>query len=292
VVFFKGCPLRCVFCQNPETRQPGPEIAFSPDACLQCGACAEACPSGAIDLHRIERIDRQRCDGCGACAEACPGNGLRLVGRHYPVQDLCELLLRDRVFYRHSGGGVTLSGGECTLHVDYLEALLKRLKQSGIHVAIETSGYFSYPDFRSRILPYVDLIYYDVKFADPQMHKRYTGKGNERILDNLRRLLTERGVVVRPRIPLVPGLTATAQNLSGIVDILCRFGAETVELLPYNPLGLSTAPRLGRAMPAMPARFMQNAAEEEIFRLFENIVREKKIKGDRRLAAVALENGS
>ncbi len=292
VVFFKGCPLRCVFCQNPETLRPGPEIAFSPDACLRCGACVDACPLGAVDLDLSERIDRNVCDGCGVCVEACPGNGLRLVGRFHPVQDLCEMLLRDRVFYEHSGGGVTLSGGECTLHVDYLQALLSRLKTQDIHVAIETSGTFSYPAFKSRILPHVDWIYYDLKFADPQIHERYTGKRNGRILDNLRRLLAEENVVVRPRIPLVPGLTATEENLSGIVDILCRLGAKTVELLPYNPLGASTASRLGRPVPEIPTHFMENAAQSGLFRLFAGIVEEKKKQGARPLKTVALGSGS
>jgi len=232
VVFFKGCPLRCIFCQNPETQDPGLEIAFSPKECIQCGRCAEVCPQGAIDLEFPGRIHRERCIRCGECARICPGKGLRLMGAYYPAETLTEILLRDLPFYRHSGGGVTLSGGEATCYPDYLEGVLKRLKARGIHVVLETSGYFDYESFGQRILPYIDFIYYDVKIADPEVHRKYTGKTNRRILDNLCRLLRERGIEVHPRVPLIPGITTTRESLSAIVDLLCEAGAEDVSLLP------------------------------------------------------------
>jgi len=264
VVFFKGCPLRCVFCQNPETRDPEPEIAFSPEDCIGCGACADACPSGAIDLADPARIDREICRRCGKCADTCPGNGLRQIGVYYRPQELCDRLLRDRAFYRHSGGGVTLSGGECTLYPDYVHSLLEQLKAHRVHVAIETCGHFAYDDFAARILPWVDLIYYDVKMADPSAHRRYTGVGNELILENLERLLQQRRVRVQPRIPLVPGITATRENLSDVVDFLCRAGADSVSLLPYNPLGIQMFARLGKRPPPLPQRFMNEAEESAV----------------------------
>ena len=274
VVFFKGCPLRCTFCQNPETQYPGVEIAFSTEECIRCGECAAACPQGAIDLGLPERIHRQRCDRCGKCVRVCPGKGLRLVGLYYPVDTLTEILLRDLPFYRHSGGGVTLSGGECTLYLDYLEKLLQGLKAEGVHVAVETSGYFCYEAFKQKILPYINLIYYDIKIADPEVHRSHLGKTNRVILNNLHRILTEKGVEVHPRIPLVPGITATRDNLSAIVGLLCKAGARDVSLLPYNPMGIGMVARLGRPKPSIPEGFMKADEERDIRAMFGMILKE------------------
>ena len=278
VVFFKGCPLRCVFCHSPETQDPGAEVAFFPRECVQCGSCVDACPEGAIDLELPGRIHREKCTRCGICASVCPGKGLRLIGSHYPVETLTEILLRDLPFYRHSGGGVTLSGGECTIYPDFLEPLLESLKAKHIHIAIETSGYFDYDTFRRRIVPHVDLIYYDVKIADPQAHKKYVGKSNQRILRNLQRLLQEGGVEVHPRIPLVPGITATRENLSAIVDFLCEAGARDVSLLPYNPMGFEMAVSLGGTKPPLPEGFMKPDEERKVYAMFTALIDQRNGK--------------
>jgi len=257
VVFFKGCPLRCIHCHNPETQDGRVEIAFLPSDCIQCGKCAEVCPEGAIDLASPARILRKRCTRCGLCAEECPGKGLSLIGVRYQVDLLAGILFKDLPFYRHSGGGITLSGGECTLYPHYLNALLKILKEEGIHVVLETSGYFDYSAFRRKVLPYVDMIYFDIKIADPDQHRKYTGRSNDRILRNLRALLRESSVEIHPRIPLVPGITTTRENLSGIVEILVEAGADDAFLVPYNPMGLEMNRRLGRSFPPVPSRFMK-----------------------------------
>lgn len=272
IVFFKGCPLRCTFCQNPETQDPGPEIAFSPRECIHCGKCAQACPNGAIDLAFPPRIHRQRCTCCGACSDACPGKGLRRVGRHYPVDTLEGILLRDLPFYRHSGGGVTLSGGEPTLHPNYLEPLLRGLKAEGVHVVLETSGQFHYPTFRRRILPWLDLIYYDVKLANPNAHEQHTGHTNHTILDNLRQLLRQSEAQIQPRIPVIPGITATRANLSAIANILYDAGADSIHLLPYNPMGIGKAVSLGKPTPPLPQRFMTANEERQVRAMFTAIV--------------------
>ncbi len=275
VVFFKGCPLRCVFCHNPEAQDPGVEIAFSERECLRCGDCVRACPRGAADLEYPGRIRRDRCRRCGRCAEACPGKGLRKIGAYSAPETLAAILLRDLSLYQHSGGGVTLSGGECTLYPDYLERLLRTLKRHGVHVLLETCGYFERTPFERKILPYLDTVYFDVKWAEARAHREYAGRGNRKIIENLRFLLRQDRVEVLPRIPLVPGLTATRANLSAIVDLLSDAGAEGVHLLPYHPMGLEMYPRLGKAAPPVPDRFLKGEEEEEVYALFETIVREK-----------------
>jgi len=272
VVFFKGCLLRCVFCQSPEAQELDAEIAFHASRCAHCGACAEACEVAAIALTRPHRIQRDRCVGCGACAEACVWGALRRIGQYRSPQSLVEELLRDLPYYQSSGGGVTLSGGEPALHPEYVEALLRLLKASGVHVAVETGGCFDYGAFRSRILPYVDLVYFDLKFVDPELNRRYTGRGNRRIVRNLQRLLQERRDVVQVRTPLVPGITDTCENLSGIAELLRHLGARTVELLPYNPLGAGMYEALGRRPPALPDHFQTPAELERVCGIFRDIL--------------------
>ena len=275
VAFFKGCPLRCIFCQNPESQDPGVEIAFSVRECIHCGRCADVCPQGAIDLEFPGRIHRGKCTRCGECVRVCPGKGLRRIGAYYSVETLTGILLRDLPFYRHSGGGVTLSGGEPTLYPDYLEPLLKRLKARGIHLTLETSGYFDYEPFKQKILPYIELIYYDIKIADPEIHREYIGKTNHRILDNLYRLLREKGVEIHPRIPLIPGITASRENLSAIVDLLCEAGAGDVSLLPYNPMGIEMAVNLGRPKPPLPEGFVKPEEERKVYDMFKTLIEER-----------------
>jgi pyruvate formate lyase activating enzyme len=225
------------------------------------------------------RIHRDSCVRCTTCASVCPGKGLRRIGTHYSAETLSEILLRDLPFYRHSAGGVTLSGGECTLYPNYLESLLKRLKEKGVHVVLETSGYFNYHTFKDKILPFVDLIFYDLKIADPEAHKNYTGKSNRRILRNLRWLMQEQGVEIHPRIPLIPGITATRENLSAIIDFLYEAGAKDISLLPYNPMGIEMAVSLGNPRPPLPERFMTPAEEKEILELFTKLLADKATVG-------------
>jgi pyruvate formate lyase activating enzyme len=264
VVFFKGCPLSCSFCHNPETQESLVEIAFYPDYCIDCGLCETVCEHNAIRADRVNRIDREHCLFCGDCTEICPSQALQMVGRFYPVEDLLELILRDRGFYRHSGGGVTLSGGECTLYPDYVEVLLKALKSHNIHVMIETSGYFDYQATQRKVLPYVDLLYVDIKFADSEMHKRFTGKDNRVILDNIERLMQNGKIPAVFRIPLIPEVTATRRNLFDIADFLTEVNVTEAVLLPYNPLGLEKWPRIGKSKPDLPEQLM---SEEEIEKL-------------------------
>lgn len=275
VVFFKGCHLRCIFCHSPETQDHEVEIAFSARECIQCGECERVCSRNAINPGISGYIHRDRCDLCGKCTEVCPGRGLRLIGYSYSIEELTEILLRDVPFYRHSGGGVTVSGGECTLYPDYLESLLKGLKENGIHIVLETSGHFNYRTFREKILPYTDLIYYDIKIADLDTHRKFLGKSNQTIIENLFSLLKEKNVEIQPRIPIIPGITATRENLSAIVNLVCDAGAKNISLLPYNPMGLAMAENLGKTIPSLPRTFMKPYEEQEVYDIFRTIMSEK-----------------
>jgi pyruvate formate lyase activating enzyme len=254
VAFLKGCPLHCSFCHNPETQDPRPEMAFFRARCISCGRCAEACAEQAIDLELPGRIHRDRCQRCGACAEACASGALRLIGVRRSPDELAKILLQDAPFFRN-GGGVTLSGGEATMFPEYLDALLRRLRAAGVHVILETSGFFDYGVFSSRILPYLDEVYFDLKPALPAAHLRCTGRDNGAIHENLRRLLAHARIPVLPRAPMIPGLTDTPANLRALAAVLRECGAKRIELLPYNPLGLDMYEALNRPRPRLPDKF-------------------------------------
>lgn len=266
VVFFKGCPLRCVFCQNPETQEFAPEIAFRARLCIDCKGCLDACPHPApvalplgsgfstVGRRRSEfprLVAAASCETCGACTRACPSGALALIGQPLSVDEILDVVLRDEPYYRHSGGGVTLSGGECTAFPEFAGELLARLRRRGISTAIETCGEFAYSPFVQFILPHVDLILFDAKLADSDDHMRFTGRGNERIWANLAKLLTTRPERVQPRIPLIPGITDTRANLASLAARLAQLGATSLTLLPYNPLGATMAESLGRPLPAV-----------------------------------------
>ncbi len=259
VVFFKGCPLHCDFCHNPEMQRAEVELLLRAERCLACGECVAACPRGAISLDQAVRVDRVRCEVCGRCTAACPSSALALVGRRYAIDELVEVLLRDEAYYRRSGGGVTFSGGECTLFPEYLVRLARALKARAVHLVAETCGEFDGAWFADELLPLLDLVYFDVKLADARAHRRHTGRDNARILANLQLLLRLAPERTEVRMPLVPGITATSENLQGVAACLRRLGVRRATLLPYNPLGGGVAVSLGRARPAVSASFMERA---------------------------------
>ena len=247
VVFLKGCPMRCVFCHNPEGLDPGRQLAFSKARCIGCGRCVTTCQREAIDMASSGRVVRPDCDLCGDCAKACPSSALEMVGTFMEVEQIAEVALRDAAYYQISGGGVTLSGGECAMWPEFCGRLLKILKNHGIHTLVETSGYFDLQRFRDHMLPWLDTVYFDIKIMDDESHRRHTSRSNMVIMENFRSLLHEEGVDVHPRIPLIPGITDTRENLEAIVEFLVDCGATDITLLPYNPLGAFNRERLGLA---------------------------------------------
>ncbi len=260
-IFFKGCPLRCVWCHNPESIDPGLEIGFYPSECIQCGDCVRACPTGAAQIDLPGRIDRVICRRTGTCAEVCPGRGLRQIGHFYEIDELLDIVLRDKVYYQTSNGGVTLSGGEPTLYTDYVSQLLQKLKSNGIHTTIETSGFFEWSQFNTKILGWLDLVLFDIKLADPELHLKYTGKRNDLILENLTRLMQKRPKDIIPRVPLIPGITTCPGNLEKISSMLREMGVRRCWLLPYNPLGFSKRKTIGKPTVNMPDHML---TEEEM----------------------------
>jgi pyruvate formate lyase activating enzyme len=237
LVFFKGCPLRCKWCQNPESLDREKEIAFAASKCIGCGECAKVCPNEAIVFEGSRRINRSLCDRCGECTRVCYAEALTVVGKAYDVRSLLDIVERDRPFYEQSGGGVTVSGGEPTLQMDFLREFLEAAKTAGLNTVIETCGAFAWSKFKT-LLPYIDLIYFDLKLVDEAEHKRLTGAGNKRIRANARKIM-ETGRKVVFRVPLVPTMTATERNISDIIDFLIDLGQTEVHLLPYHKMGES-----------------------------------------------------
>jgi len=262
-VFLKGCPLDCLWCHNPEGIGPTPERMFQGELCVGCDDCALRCRHGAILIGGNERFNPLRCVACGACAEVCQTQAVQTSGQYYPPEELVELLMRDREFYAASEGGVTFSGGEPTLHAEYLHQVLIELKKQGVHTALQTCGHFNFNDFCKQLLPYLDLICFDLKLANPDQHLLFTGRENTLIRNNFLRLSVKaRGRLV-PRVPLVPGITATEQNLAQIATLLREAGFSRCELLPYTPDGLAKRRNLsGTVSPALPEAMLSREEEE------------------------------
>ena len=249
VVFFKGCPLSCVWCHNPESKRREREISFDAKKCVACDACIRACTGAALDRKNKYYVDRETCTLCGRCVEECPSGALSLVGNAMTVEEIVRVVEKDVPFFNNSGGGVTLSGGEPTLYLDFSARLAAELKGRGIRVLLETCGYFNYDAFIERLYPHLDRVYMDIKIIDPDRHRALCGQPSDVILDNFRklnRLYRGGGIEVLPRVPLIPGLTATEENLSAIAAFLREESAQRVGLLSNNPLWLEKSGMLGR----------------------------------------------
>ena len=245
VVFFKGCPLRCAWCHNPEMRSFGQEILFYKSQCIFCGACVSACSQNAHTLYPDRTFDRSACVSCGACAEVCCTTALKTVKRDMTVDDVVAVVMRDKAFYLERGG-VTLSGGEAMAHPREALALLRACKSQGIHTALETCGYFP-TAYVEELCAVTDLFLYDVKDTDAERHQAYTGVGNDLILKNLR-AINERGGRTRLRCILVEGVNTNTSHYQAVADLFHSLGhCECVELIPYHAYAGSKMLPLGKA---------------------------------------------
>ena len=237
-VFLKGCPLRCLWCSNPESQRDRPEIMFDTSHCIRCGRCVEVCHHNASVKQESEiRISRELCQGCATCVSLCPSEARQITGSIREVKEVLHEVEKDRLFYNNSGGGVTLSGGEPMNQPDFTGALLKICKDKGIHTVLDTSGYVQM-ELWNRVLDYVDMILYDLKQMDPQKHKEFTGISNELILTNARKLASQKIPMVI-RIPLIPGYNDTDENSEACARFIKELGLNSVELLPFHNLCVS-----------------------------------------------------
>ncbi len=233
-VFFKGCNLRCAWCHNPESQSAEPELMLFESKCTHCGRCREVCPHGLA-----------HCRLCGACVHNCPSGARSICGRSITAEALLQELLKDRMFYELSGGGVTFSGGECMLQTDFLCDILKRCKAQGLHTAVDTAGCVPWAHFE-KVLPYTDAFLYDVKCADDELHKRYTGVSNKLILENLRQLSASFSGELIIRIPMIAGVNDTPAELENLSALLHSIKYKAVELLPYHRMGEHKYTALGK----------------------------------------------
>jgi pyruvate formate lyase activating enzyme len=246
-VFLKGCSLRCLWCHNPESVVPGPELMHWPSRCSRCYACLSVCPVEAIakDAEGAIIIDRAKCDLCGKCAEACLYDAMQVVGREMGVEEVLGELERDKIFYDQSGGGVTLTGGDPLVQAGFAEAILDGCRSQGIHTALDTAGY-SKNGVLDRIAAKADLILFDLKCMDDARHREFTGVSNTPIIDNLKRLAAGR-TEVWVRIPLVAGLNDDDKNIRLTITLLKSLKRiRRVGILPYHSGGLEKASRIGR----------------------------------------------
>ncbi|WXG44726.1 MAG: glycyl-radical enzyme activating protein [Promethearchaeati archaeon SRVP18_Atabeyarchaeia-1] len=244
-VFMKGCPLHCLWCHNVEGINPKPEIVWHDTKCIGCLSCVGVCPNQAIQQTPSGLVtDRRRCNACGKCAEACPAKSRELVGKVVSVEAVFAEVLKDRVFYETSGGGVTASGGEPTQQPEFVTGLFSKCRSSDMHTALDTCGHVKWETLE-RILKFTDLVLYDLKEINSKRHEGHTGVKPTLIWENARRI-AKLGKKMWVRTPIVPGYTDSVENIRGIAELCAELGnVERLDLLPYHRLGEPKYRKLG-----------------------------------------------
>lgn len=249
--FFKGCNLRCRWCHNPESYEIRPQIQYFKEKCIGCGACMEVCKQG-IRIEQGRRIGTEHCILCRACEDACLTGALKFAGEEYFSDELISVALRDRDYYERSGGGVTASGGEPLLQHEFVGEFFAKLKEEGISTALDTAGNVEFERFET-VLPYTDLVLFDLKIMDDKIHQAYTGASNRRILENAKRLM-KLGVRMHVRVPVIAGVNDTLENALALKTFIDGApGVEEVRFLPYHDMGLSKAASVHVEMAAFAA---------------------------------------
>ncbi|MDO9534925.1 MAG: glycyl-radical enzyme activating protein [Bacillota bacterium] len=246
-VFMKGCPLRCLWCQNPESHSMCHQIFFTAEKCAGCGKCIPACPIGAIHIQDGKAVtNRNLCQSCGVCTTVCLHEARNMMGTRVSAGEVFNKIEQDKIFYEESGGGATLSGGEPLFQSEFAASVLSLCKKAGIHTALETSGYARW-DILQLVLPYVDLLLFDLKHMDPSEHQKCTGVSNELIKDNVIRIYHQQKKPVIIRIPVIPGYNDSLENIEATAEfVACKLGASVpVNLLPFHRLGESKNERMG-----------------------------------------------
>jgi pyruvate formate lyase activating enzyme len=270
LIVFKGCPLRCLWCSTPESQERQPEIGISRKKCNMCGKCIDACPLNAVSISdKVIKIDREKCNRCGICVEACHPEAIQIYGKYMTVTQLVKEAEKDIVFYKNSGGGVTISGGEPLIDPEFNEELLSSLKRVGINVGIDTSGYVPWSNIE-RLLPFIDFLLWDIKHMDSEKHRTLTGVPNELILSNAR-ACSEKRIPLYIRIPVIPGFNDTEENISET----CVFAKELaslvqIDLLPVHHLGRARYESLDRPYPLSNVPLIQDDTMQRLKELVES----------------------
>lgn len=264
-VFFKGCPLGCLWCSNPELIRPQRDLLYNREKCVQCGTCIGVCPQHALEFDASQHIliDRQTCVASGECVEVCPEGALELIGREISVEELVSELLKDRVFYETSGGGVTFSGGEPLYQSGFVRQVAERLKKEGVHTALDTCGDISWCRFEE-VLDVIDLVLYDIKAVNRETHLRWTGRDNDLILANAR-MLAMHDVPMHIRLVAVPELNDDEEGLRARMEFVSELcSVQQVDLLPYHRFGVGKYARLGMDYPL---QGLEEHSEAEVERM-------------------------
>lgn len=276
VVFLKGCPLSCAWCHNPESQSVTQQLMYKAENCIGCNECIAACPKAALAKNAQDQkicIDRNKCDNCLECVAKCPSRALYPAGLHISFTDIMQKIIPSKAFFRISGGGVTLTGGEATLFMDYAQELFKSCHEQGIHTLLETSGMFDQRKFERILLPHTDMIYMDIKLIDSEEHRKWCGLGNRRILDNFiyfhNLAQNNSNFSLLPRTPLIPDITDTDENIQNLVNFYNRHNVTKAALLKNNPMWFNKCTRLG-----INSKFTQDSP---LYHLY-NLERFEKIK--------------
>ena len=249
VIYLKGCPLRCLWCSTPESQKTGREVAVYPNKCIRCDECISMCPLDAITVtDETVSIDRSVCNNCGRCVEVCYSEAIQLLGQSWTIKELVDEVTKDSAFYKRSGGGVVISGGEPLLNPDFITKLLRGLKKERINIGIDTCGYIPWVNIE-KTLSYVDFFLWDIKHMDAQRHRELTGVSNELILSNAR-AVSENNIPLYIRIPVIPGYNDSEENIRAI----CEFSQDLssvaeIHLVPLHHLGKGRYESLGRSYP-------------------------------------------
>ncbi|AEE96532.1 glycyl-radical enzyme activating protein [Mahella australiensis] len=269
-VFLKGCGLRCFWCHNPESLSTLPQVQFFPQKCIGCGKCVEVCPkkAHAIDANGRREFRRELCRHCGRCVDVCYAEALVMTGKHMTVSEVMDEVMKDKLFYDNSGGGVTYSGGEPLLQREFIKELLVESKKNGLNTAVDTAGNVPWEAFE-QVLPYVDLFLYDIKVMDPDKHRYATGVNNRQLLVNLQHLASCKANIWI-RIPVIPGVNDNVPEMRAIADFVeCLSGVEVVELLPFHRLGEGKYESLGMEYKARGYNSPSDEKMQELAEVFE-----------------------
>ncbi len=268
-VFFKGCPLQCIWCHNPESQNLGKEILYDKNKCTLCGSCIKICQNNAIELKDNDlEINMDKCTFCGDCTVCCINSAKQIAGKEYTVDEVMKEVLKDRVFYKNSKGGVTLSGGEPLIYASFVEELLMKLKKENIHTAVDTCGAVDYKVLE-RVSEYTDLFLYDIKSMDEEKHILYTGVSNKNIINNLINLSKIHNNI-NLRLPIIEGINADENHIFEILKLIKNTNIKKINLLPYHDIAMHKYEKLGRKY----YEYMKRPADEKLKRYIDIIEKE------------------